>query len=133
MNPASAARPPVVPGDPDPVSADPGTHHDRRGLTATKNIEQAGLAHRRSRLAFAGSDMNSAAWAAMNASRVFPPYSGCRRVSMRSSVPARVSRVLTGTDRMKKFRSAIVSSGTGTASISASIAARSAARRRRRA
>jgi hypothetical protein len=39
-----------------------------------KVIEQAGLAYRRSRAAWAGSARNPAAWVAMNASR------GCRRI-----------------------------------------------------
>ena len=70
-----------------------------------KIIEQAGFAHRRSRLAFDGSDRNSAACVAMNASRGFPPYSQCHFVSARSPVPASSNRVLVGADCMKKLRS----------------------------
>jgi len=67
---------------------------------ATKIIEQAVFAHRRNRLTFDGSDMNSAACAAMNASRGFPPYSRCHWTSVRSPVSVSSKRVLAGADCM---------------------------------
>jgi hypothetical protein len=111
----------------------PGAHHERRGLTATKIIKHAGLAHRRSRLTCAGSDRNSAAWVAMNASRGFPPFSPCHCVSARSPVPAGRNRVLTGADSMKKLRSDTAVCETERPSISASIVSRKAHRSRRKA
>jgi hypothetical protein len=62
----------------------PGAHHERLAFAATKIIEQTGFAHLRSRLTFDGSDRNSAACVAMNASRGFPPYSRCHWISVRS-------------------------------------------------
>ena len=63
-----------------------------------KIIEQAGFAHRRSRRTCDGSDRDSAACVAMNASFGFPPYSQCQCVSARSPVPVSCNRVLVGAD-----------------------------------
>jgi hypothetical protein len=52
-----------------------------------KIIEQAGLAHRRSRRTCGGSDRNVAACPAMNVSREFPPYARCHCISVRSLDP----------------------------------------------
>ena len=98
-----------------------------------KIIMQAGLAHLRSRLTFDGSDRNSAACTAMNASRGFPPYSSCHCVSARSPVPVSIKRVLVGADRMKKLRSETVPCGIGRLSTSASIKSRNTERSRRKA
>ena len=95
-----------------------------------KIIEQPGFAHRRSRFTFDGSDRNSAACVAMNASRGFPPYSRCHCVCVRRPVSVRSKRVLTGADCMKKLRSATAPGGTGRPSASASIIARNAVRSR---
>ena len=111
----------------------PGAHHERCGFTATKIIEQAGLAHRRSLLAFDGSDRNSAACVAMNASRGLPPNSRCQCVSVRNPVPVSCNRVLAGADCMRKLSSETVPSGTGRWSTSASIKSRNAERSRRKA
>jgi hypothetical protein len=98
-----------------------------------KIIEQAGFAHRRSRLAFDGSDRNAAACVAMNASRGFPPYSQCHFVSARNPVPASSNRVLVGADCMKKLRSNNAACGSARPSTSASIVARKAERSWRKA
>ena len=91
-----------------------------------KIIEQAGLAHRRSRRTCAGSDRKPAAWTAIKASRGFPPYSRCHRVCLPSPVPVTTSCVLAGADCMKKLRSPIAAGGTGRPSTNASIVSRSA-------
>jgi hypothetical protein len=84
----------------------PGAHHERLAFAATKIIEQTGFAHLRSRLTFDGSDRNSAACVAMNASRGFPPYSRCHWISVRSPASVSSKRVLAGADCLKKLRSA---------------------------
>jgi hypothetical protein len=78
-----------------------------------KIIEQDGFAHRRSRLTWTGSDRNAAAWAAMKASRGFPPCSWCHRVSARSPASVTSNRGLVGADCMKKLRSDTAACGTG--------------------
>jgi hypothetical protein len=96
-----------------------------------KIIKQAGFAHRRSRATCAGSETNSAAWVAMNASRRFPPNSACQWVSTPSPAPVSSSRLLAGADWMKKLTSDTATLGTARSSTSASIISVRAERSRR--
>ena len=98
-----------------------------------KIIEQEEFAHRCSRLTCDGSERNSAAWVAINASRAFPPNSQCQWVSIRSPVSAGSNRLLAGADCVKKLSSDTAAFGTGRWSTSASIVSRSAQRSRRNA
>ena len=87
--------------------------------------EVAGVAHRRRRPTFDGSDRNAAACAAMNASRGFPPYSQCHCVCAQPRPGQLQSRA--GRRRLhEEVEVGHPARGTGRSSTSASITSRKA-------